>query len=309
MCCLFGIHDYGHSLTQKQKNRLLNILGTACEARGTDAAGIAYHAGDKLCIYKRPRPARWMRFQVPMETNVIMGHTRMTTQGNERKNWNNHPFLGQTTDGEFALAHNGVLYNDVRLRKQYKLPATKIETDSYIATQLIENTGELNFSSLQCTAEKLEGSFTITVLSDRDDLYFVKGDNPMCLYHYPERGLYVYASTEEILRTALRQLPFALGNPVRVDLTCGDILRIDKQGHQERSAFDTGNLFPYMYKPWMDFGFQSASGGGTAKRVEDHYLEDLEAIAMCYGIYPDEIDKLLADGFSTDEIEELLYCG
>jgi hypothetical protein len=24
---------------------------------------------------------------------------------------------------------------------------------------------------------------------------------------------------------------------------------------------------------------------------------------MCYGIYPDEIDKLLADGFSTDEIE------
>ena len=75
MCCLFGIHEYGHSLTKKQKNRLLNILGTACEARGTDATGISYNVGDKLCVYKRPRPARWMRFQVPMEADVIMGHT------------------------------------------------------------------------------------------------------------------------------------------------------------------------------------------------------------------------------------------
>lgn len=137
MCCLFGIHDYGHSLTQKQKNRLLSVLSVACEARGTDATGIAYNSGDKLCIYKRPRPARWMRFQVPHTADVIMGHTRMTTQGNERKNHNNHPFPGVVKNGQFALAHNGVLYNDLQLRKEYELPATKIETDSYIATQLI----------------------------------------------------------------------------------------------------------------------------------------------------------------------------
>lgn len=308
MCCLFGIHDYGQSLTQKQKNRLLSILGTACEARGTDATGISYNAGDKLCIYKRPRPARWMRFQVPEGADLVMGHTRMTTQGNERKNWNNHPFLGQTTDGQFALAHNGVLYNDLRLRKQHKLPATKIETDSYVAVQLLEDSGKLNFGSLQHMAEKLEGSFTITVLSDRDDLYFIKGDNPMCLYHYPERGLYVYASTEEILRTALRRIPFSLGTPVRVDLIYGDILRIDRHGCQERSAFDTANLFPYMYKPWMDMGFQSAVSCGSAN-AQDTYLDDLKSIALFYGIFPEEIDKLLADGFTTDEIEELLYYG
>lgn len=304
MCCLFGIHDYGHNLTQKQKNRLLSILGTACEARGTDATGIAYNDRDKLCIYKRPRPAHRMRFQVPTDANVIMGHTRMTTQGNARKNHNNHPFPGYVKDSQFALAHNGVLYNDLQLRKQYKLPATKIETDSYIATQLIEDRGELNFGSMQYMAEKLEGSFTITVLSDRDELYIIKGDNPMCLYHYPDRGVYVYASTEEILRIALRQLPFDLGTPVRVDLTCGDILRIDRQGHQDRSTFDTGKLFYRMYEPWMDFGFQS-----TASGVGDSYLEDLKSIAMFHGFYPEEIDGLIADGFTTDDIEEMLYCG
>lgn len=308
MCCLFGIHDYGYSLTQKQKNRLLSILGTACEARGTDATGIAYNSGDKLCIYKRPRPARWMRFQIPADAAVIMGHTRMTTQGNERKNHNNHPFPGYVKACQFALAHNGVLHNDLLLRKQYKLPATKIETDSYIATQLIEDRGELTFESLQTMAEKLEGSFAFTVLSNKDELYFIKGDNPICLYHYPERGLYVYASTEEILRTALRKLPFDLGTPVRVDLICGDVLRIDRKGHQSRSSFDTSKLFRRMYEPWMDFGFPSSvsrvSTGG-----KDSYLEDLKSIAIFYGFYPEEIDRLIADGFTTDDIEEMLYCG
>lgn len=308
MCCLFGIHDYGHSLTQKQKNRLLSVLGVACEARGTDATGIAYNTGDKLCVYKRPRPARWMRFQVPSSADVVMGHTRMTTQGNEHKNHNNHPFPGYVGGREFALAHNGVLYNDLRLRKQYKLPATKIETDSYIATQLIEHSGKLDFAGMQYMAEKLEGSFTITVLSDKDDLYFIKGDNPMCLYHYPARGLYVYASTEEILRTALRQFPFYLGSPIRVDLVCGDILQIDKQGNQSLCTFDTGKLFPRMYAPWGDFEFQSPTTS-AATSAKDTYLDDLKSIAIFDGLYPEDIDALLADGFTTDDIEEMLYCG
>lgn len=305
MCCLFGIHDYRHGLTQRQKNRLLSVLGTACEARGTDATGIAYNTGDNLCIYKRPRPARWMRFQVPLDAAVVMGHTRMTTQGNERKNHNNHPFPGFVNEGKFALAHNGVLYNDVLLRKQYKLPATKIETDSYIAVQLIEDIGVLDFSSIQRMAEKLEGSFTITVLSDKDELYFIKGDNPLCLYHYPDRGLYVYASTEEILRNALQRLPFDLGVQEQVYLTCGDILRIDRQGRQERSIFDNAKLIRHMYVPWMDFDFQHSGKDGG--KVEDSYLEDLKSIAMFYGFYPEDIDALLADGFTTQEIEEILY--
>ena len=305
MCCLFGIHDYGRSLTQKQKNRLLSILGTACEARGTDATGIAYNSGDKLCIYKRPRPARWMRFQVPTDANVVMGHTRMTTQGNERKNQNNHPFPGIVKDCHFALAHNGVLYNDRLLRRQYKLPSTKIETDSYIATQLIEDKGELTFDSLQTMAEKLEGSFTFTVLSDKDELYFIKGDNPMCLYHYPERGLYVYASTEEILRKALRQMPFNLGTPVRVELACGSILQIDRYGQQSRGSFDISRLFPRMYDPWMDWGFQSYVNAGA----KSSYLDDLKSIAVFHGFAPEEIDRLIADGFTTEDIEEMLYGG
>lgn len=59
----------------------------------------------------------------------------------------------------FALAHNGVLYNDKALRRSLHLPGTKIETDSYAAVQLIERQKALSFSSLRSMAESVEGSF------------------------------------------------------------------------------------------------------------------------------------------------------
>ena len=84
MCCLFGIYDYRDNLTASQKRRLISALAMASEARGTDATGIAYNSSGRLAIYKRPWPAHLMRFRLPEDTRCIMGHTRMTTQGDEK---------------------------------------------------------------------------------------------------------------------------------------------------------------------------------------------------------------------------------
>ena len=106
----------------------------------------------------------------------------------------------------FALAHNGVLHNDVKLRKQMSLPGTPVKTDSYIAVQLLEQQKTLDIQSISEMAELVEGSFVFTVLDENSNLYFVKGDNPLALYHYETCGLYVYASTEAILDRALTRL-------------------------------------------------------------------------------------------------------
>ncbi len=45
MCCLFGLIDYRHHLTGRKKSRIISILASACEIRGTDATGIAYNVG------------------------------------------------------------------------------------------------------------------------------------------------------------------------------------------------------------------------------------------------------------------------
>ena len=117
MCCLFGLIDYGHRLTGRQKGQLMRSLALESEARGTDAAGVAYNSGGSLRIYKRPGPAHQLNFFIPEDAHAIMGHSRMTTQGKAKRNRNNHPFAGKVPGKQFALAHNGVLCNDVQLRK------------------------------------------------------------------------------------------------------------------------------------------------------------------------------------------------
>ena len=115
MCSLFGLIDFKECLSTHTKNKILNTLARECQVRGTDATGIAYSFNGRLRIYKRPLPARKMKIHIPHGVNVVMGHTRMTTQGNAQFNQNNHPFLGHVDGSSFALAHNGVLWNDKEL--------------------------------------------------------------------------------------------------------------------------------------------------------------------------------------------------
>lgn len=305
MCCLFGLIDYRHGLTGREKNRMLAILSSVCESRGTDAAGIAYNVGGTLRIYKRPVPAHRLHLRIPEQAHVVMGHTRMTTQGSAKRNYNNHPFLGMAGKDVFALAHNGALSNDMTLRKGLHLPGTKIQTDSYIAVQLIEQKKALNFDSLKYMAEEVEGSFTFTVLDRRDSLYIVKGDNPLCLFHFPSLGTYLYASTEEILQRAIAQMELGLHTPNRISLDCGEILRIDRDGNLKRSQFDDTNLF-VRWRPGL-WNMSWDHDRGTLKNPS--YLDDIKSAASAFGYAPEEIDQLAGMGFSPEELEDYLYYG
>ena len=307
MCCLFGIVDHRNYFSVKEKNHILSVLSAECEERGTDATGIAYCSHDHLSIYKRPLEAHRLHFRVPGDSQVIMGHTRMTTQGMASRNRNNHPFFGEAGGELFALAHNGVLWNDDILRRSKHLPKTKIETDSYIVVQLIEQKNTLDLSSLKYMAEQVEGSFTFTVLDERENLYFVKGDSPMCLYYYPRCGVYLYASTEAILNRALGRLNLPIGKPERIMLDCGDILKLTHSGRREMSSFDASSLMD----PWGSFSMWPTPTRSRTRRhsVEQEYLEELKNVAACCGYSPASVDRLLESGFSTDEIEEFLYEG
>lgn len=93
MCALFGWLYYKHIIPYKVLKKLTQTLANAAEERGTDAAGISYIKDGKVTIYKRPKPAHKIRFNSPDGTTAIMGHTRLTTQGNQKFNFNNHPFM------------------------------------------------------------------------------------------------------------------------------------------------------------------------------------------------------------------------
>ena len=304
MCCLFGLIDYGHRLTGRQKGQLMRSLALESEARGTDAAGVAYNSGGSLYICKRPGPAHKLNLFVPEDAYVVMGHSRMTTQGRAKFNRNNHPFTGKVPGTRFALAHNGVLYNDHVLRQEKKLPRTNIETDSYIAVQLIEQQGALTPASLKTMAEAVEGSFVFTVLDEQDNFYFVKGDNPLCLLQFPSLGLYVYASTEAILRMALNDLWLNREPSKKIAVDGGEILWITPDGARLSEHFAWEDSY---FSGWY---FNRRGGHLCApgiSRAERQYLRELKNIASYLGYTGEEIDAMLADGWSTDEIEEAIY--
>lgn len=304
MCCLFGIHDYNNHFNKNQRNRILSILSTECEARGTDATGIAYNANGKLNIFKRPLPAHKIRYQTPHFVKVIMGHTRMATQGNRKRNYNNHPFSGRAGNALFAFAHNGIIYNDVDIRKEQKLPNTKIQTDSYIAVQLLERENALTFQSLAKMAETVNGSFTFTVLDNRDNLYFVRGDNPLCIYHFVGAGFYIYASTKEILDKALKRLRLYKKAHEEISSRCGDIIRIDAAGNITTSAFDTDTLYSLhcnYFRPYRCSFYERCD------YPDNEHLQIVREMAGAFGYSPDDVDCLLSEGFTLDEIEEFFY--
>ena len=299
MCSLFGMIDYDRKLTTRQKNKILNALARECEVRGTDATGIAYNFGGRMRIYKRPLPAHKMRLHIPNGVNVVMGHTRMTTQGSEKHNQNNHPFAGKTDGKSFALAHNGVLWNDKDLKLLEQLPSTSVETDSYVAMQLIEKQNALDFDSLRAMAEKVEGSFVFTVLDSEDSIWFVVRDNPLCLFYYD--GFLLYASTEEILCKATKRL--RLGAPTSVQKPKeGEILKIDRTGRVTMGNFIPRATYPHWwrYRPYY--------GSFLLDEEEQKSIYgDLFDAAKSMGVSEDEIQALLDYGCDPDEIEELLY--
>lgn len=321
MCCLFGIVDYKHKLTYRQKDIILKTLSVACEVRGKDATGIAYNRNGKLEIHKKPLPAHKFKYKIPNGTDVIMGHTRLTTQGSEKLNWNNHPFEGRCINTNFALAHNGIISNDIMLRKKFNIPKTNIETDSFVAVQIIEKEGTFNINAIRKMAESVEGSFCFTLLDSSNCLYIVKGDNPIAVFNFESMGFYIYASTEEILKNVLKTLSLTkslnkIGRYKKIDIKMGDILVIHQNGETEMDSFDISSLlmFEYPYCAYYNWGFSTklSSDKIRKKHIKNEnmcisYLEELINYAGNIGISEDEIMFMYENGFDEEEIENMLY--
>ncbi len=310
MCCLFGFYHYGDNKL-KNLSELTNSLAREATIRGTDATGIAYCDMGELIIHKEPKSAFDMKFKHPDSVTAVMGHTRHATQGKEIFNYNNHPFSGKCKNGRFVLAHNGVLSNDKELKIKFSLPKTKIETDSYIAVQLLKFKRKLNIKNLKFMAEQVKGSFAFTVLDENNILRFVRGDSPLSLFHFPDEKIYVYASTESILYKGLVDTDLfdnvITGNFEKISIKSGEILSIYTDGNITRDEFEYKAESYFDRLGWWDYGYYSRSYFDDIY-ASSSYLDDLKSVAKSLGYDDSDVDKLLKDGFTPEEIEDYLYC-
>ena len=301
MCGLYGFFNYSGQAI-KNLSTLTNCLAEQAAIRGTDATGIAYSDKGRVVIHKEPKSAYDLNLRHPDDTVCVTGHTRHATQGSKKQNYNNHPFGGSCKNLRFALCHNGILSNDMSLKKEYHLPRTKIGTDSYVAVQLLEKRKRLNLDNIKFMAETVRGSFAFTILDNANTLWLVRGDSPLSLIHLPKYKLYVYASTDSILYKALVDTKLFTeiknGDFEELMINEGDIVRIMPDGTTKLDKFKYSEY--YGGRHWWDYGMNDDN--------YDLYVDDLKAVAAYQGYSEGDIDDLLANGFTPDEIEEYIYC-
>ena len=294
MCAVFGYLDYKGKVSNAILKKLIQNLSIAAEVRGTDATGISYVNHGKVMTFKKAKPAHKIKLYFPRNTRAVIGHTRMTTQGSEKYNYNNHPFDGRCGMETFTLAHNGVLYNDAELKTKYHLPKTLIETDSYVAVQLLEQKKQLHAESIKKMAELVNGSFVFTILRNDNTLFLVKGNNPLTLYHFPALELYVYASTKSILDNALQQVNLS-DKCFEIDVSEGEIVEIASSGNLSKTTFAMQNSVFSPYN-WDNLNWYET------EEQEEFLLE----CCQMFGVLEEDVYLLLDYGFSADEIEEML---
>ena len=294
MCALYGFINYGKILSKKELKKLVRNLSIASELRGTDASGVAYVRNGKIVIYKKPQPSHEVNFYFPSDITILTGHTRMATHGDARNNYNNHPFVGHTAEGDFALCHNGVLFNYEQVQKQEQLLKTKIKTDSYTAVQLIEKYGKADFETIGKMSDQVNGSFVFTVLTSEEKLYISKWNNPICILHFQKLGIYVYTSTKEIMQMALRGTIFEKQTVDVIPVSEGEMVSIDKNGIIERSRFtpEYDDFFGYC--------------GCRAFREREDYDSYLCEYGSMFGVSEEEIMMLYEMGYEDEDIELMM---
>ena len=117
----------------------------------------------------------------------------------------------------------------------------------------------------------------------------------MYLLHFESLGLYIYASTESIMKNALKRVGLHKLASMKIEVDEGDILHIDRNGKITRSEFEP-KLYQSKYMSWY----------GDDEPYYGVHEELLLAYCNCYGVDSSDVELLLEYGYTCDEIEDML---
>ncbi|MBA4336686.1 glutamine--fructose-6-phosphate transaminase (isomerizing) [bacterium] len=146
------------------------------EYRGYDSWGVAFKTDHKISIHKEVGKIGEFdvstlreKMNVPIESQMAMGHSRWATHGGVTKA-NAHPHYSQ--DESIAIVHNGIIENFAELKKelQGKGYEFRSETDTEVVAHLIQEYKSLgHVEAIKKALSRLQGRYAILVLCAEDN--------------------------------------------------------------------------------------------------------------------------------------------
>ena len=164
------------------------------EYRGYDSAGVAVYSEGKLKVVKKKGRLKNLSDILDggkkLLGNTGIGHTRWATHG-KPSDINSHPHMSDS--GKFAVVHNGIIENYLRLRSDLIQKGKKFvsETDTEVVAQLIDYLYEGNFlDAVMKATSMLEGSYALGIVCADfpEEIIAVRKDNPLIIGYGPKEN-------------------------------------------------------------------------------------------------------------------------
>lgn len=193
------------------------ILDQVNKTRGDFASSFLYHNGSKFDIQKRENSFDWNEIKLPNGL-IYLGHNQAPTSSQRKwREHTSHPFV----TNNWVVAHNGVLTNFDKLKKEY-LPEHENIVDSSIIPALLShfekkfdvvNNVEKETNLIGYVLDLIEGTFGLwivnlktltvyivrqgsTLFYDKNSFSSVKGKD----YKEIKEGV-IYSFTEKGIKT------------------------------------------------------------------------------------------------------------
>ena len=125
---------------------------------------------------RRPGAIRRLLRRLPsgvLNSELVIGHTRLATSGTPKNNENNHPFAGT----RWLIVHNGFVFNSRKFDRRG-------DCDSEAILSVLEsNNGSPAKDAIGRVAEELTGIFACAAIDKHDPchVYLWRDDNPIWL--------------------------------------------------------------------------------------------------------------------------------
>jgi len=212
--------------------------------RGQESAGIASSDGESIkCFTGMGQVSRVFRsgrnYLEKLANPSAIGHVRYSTTGSSNPT-NAQPFLGEYSQGQVAVAHNGNLINASLLRDEYEAYGHIFRTtnDTEIIVHIMAKPGHVTKQeSLGHVLTHLQGAFSLLFLfNDRiEAARDAHGVRPLCIGK-TKNGAYCVAS---------ESCAFDCMDAEYIrDVAPGEIVRLDKDGLTSRFFVEPGTVTP-----------------------------------------------------------------